>query len=138
MPSTPMPRSSSRPAGAICNATNCQQFARGMTLAVRKAVTTSGAHMPDGHLVQYYEKEAFLYDRVTDFMSDGLRANDAGILIATRIHRDGVESRLRGRGVDLNALSAGGRYTALDARDTLARFMVDGRPDPTLFKQTVG
>ena len=109
-----------------------------MTLALSKPVTTSGMNVPDGHLVQYYEKEGFLYDRVTDFMSDGLRASDAGILIATRIHRDGVESRLRSRGVDLNVLAAGGRYHALDARATLGRFMVDGRPDPIRFEQTIG
>ena len=34
----------------------------------------TGAPLRDGHLVQYYEKEGFLFDKVTDFMSDGLRA----------------------------------------------------------------
>jgi signal transduction histidine kinase/CheY-like chemotaxis protein len=94
--------------------------------------------MRDGHLVQYYEKEGFLYDKVTDFMSDGLRATDAAILIATRAHRDGVESRLLRKGVDLTQLTAGGRYHALDARATLSRFMVDGRPDPHGFANTIG
>jgi len=92
----------------------------------------------DGHLVQYYEKEGFLYDRVTDFMSDGLRGSDAAVLIATRAHRSGVESRLARRGVDLAYLTAGGRYHALDAQDTLSRFMVDGTPDPHRFAETVG
>jgi signal transduction histidine kinase len=96
------------------------------------------ALMNDGHLVQYYEKEGFLYDRVTDFMSDGLRGSDAAVLIATRAHRDGVESRLRGKGVDLNFLMARGRYHALDARETLSRFMVDGTPDPQRFATTIG
>jgi signal transduction histidine kinase len=94
--------------------------------------------MSDGHLVQYYEKEGFLYDRVTDFMSDGLRGNDAAILIATRPHRDGVESRLRDQGVDLAHLTAGGRYHALDAQETLSRFMVGGSPDPHRFTNTIG
>jgi signal transduction histidine kinase len=92
----------------------------------------------DGHLVQYYEKEAFLYDRVTDFISDGLRGSDAAVLIATRAHRDGVESRLFRKGVDLAQLTAHGRYHALDAQDTLSRFMVDGTPDPDRFADTVG
>ena len=100
--------------------------------------TDMGAPMNDGHLVQYYEKEGFLYDRVTDFMSDGLRGTDSAVLIATRAHRDGVESRLRRRGVDLNDLTAGGRYHALDAQDTLSRFMVDGTPDPQRFATTIG
>ena len=103
-------------------------------------VATSGVPSPgnDGHLVQYYEKEGFLYDRVTDFMSDGLRGSDAAVLIATRAHRDGVESRLFRKGVDLARLTAGGRYHALDAQDTLSRFMVDGTPDPDRFADTVG
>src|SRR6267143_4691607 len=109
-------------------------------MARQTAVATSGvpAPMNDGHLVQYYEKEGFLYDRVTDFMSDGLRGSDAAVLIATRAHRDGVESRLYRRGVDLPGLTAGGRYHALDARDTLSRFMVDGSPDPHRFANTIG
>jgi signal transduction histidine kinase len=103
-------------------------------------VATNGISAPisDGHLVQYYEKEGFLYDRVTDFMSDGLRGSDAAVLIATRAHRDGVESRLRHKGVDLSGLTAGGRYHALDAQDTLSRVMVDGTPDPHRFADTIG
>jgi signal transduction histidine kinase len=94
--------------------------------------------MSDGHLVQYYEKEGFLYDRVTDFMSDGLRASDAAVLIATRPHREGVESRLVRRGVDLQHLMAGGRYHPLDAQETLSQFMVDGTPDAQRFANTLG
>jgi signal transduction histidine kinase/BarA-like signal transduction histidine kinase len=111
-----------------------------MTLAMAGPVTTNGLSSPmsEGHLVQYYEKEGFLYDRITDFMSDGLRGSDAAILIATRAHRAGVESRLRRRGVDLNHLTMGGRYHALDARETLSQFMVGGSPDPLLFAKTVG
>ena len=103
-------------------------------------VATNGMPAPmwDGHLVQYYEKEGFLYDKVTDFMSDGLRGNDAAVLIATRAHREGVESRLARRGVDLSRLTTGGRYYALDAQQTLSRFMVDGSPDPRRFASTIG
>ena len=97
-----------------------------------------GAPTTDGHLVQYYEKEGFLFDRVTDFMSDGLRGSDAAILIATRAHRDGVEARLRRRGVDLKDLKTGGRYHPLDAQQTLSLFMVDGTPDPQRFAATIG
>jgi len=97
-----------------------------------------GAPTNDGHLVQYYEKEGFLYDRVTDFMSGGLRGSDAAVLIATRAHRDGVESRLFRKGVDLAGLTARGRYHALDAHDTLSRIMVDGAPDPERFANTIG
>jgi len=111
-----------------------------MVFAIVTSVATNsvGASLSDGHLVQYYEKEDFLYDRIADFMSDGLRGSAAAILIATRAHRDGVESRFRGKGVDLPQLSATGRYHALDAQQTLSRFMVNGRPDPQRFATTIG
>src|SRR5256714_5556415 len=109
-------------------------------MARQRTVATNGMGAPtnDGHLVQYYEKEAFLYDRVTDFMSDGLRGSDAAVLIATPAHREGVESRLRRKGVDLGQLTSGGRYHPLDAQDTLSRFMFDGMPDPHRFADTIG
>jgi signal transduction histidine kinase len=111
-----------------------------MTLARLIAVATNGMSAPagEGHLVQYYEEEAFLYERITDFMSDGLRANDAGVLIATPAHRDGVESRLLAKGVALPDLIADGRYHPLDAQETLSRFMVNGWPDPQRFANTIG
>lgn len=111
-----------------------------MNLAESPTVATNGmaAPMGDGHLVQYYEKEGFLYDRVTDFMSDGLRGSDAAVLIATRAHREGVEARLARRGVDVSQLAAGGRYHALDAQRTLSQFMIDGSPDPHRFAETIG
>ena len=102
------------------------------------ATERTRAPFHDGHLVQYYEKEGFLFDKVTDFMSEGLRGNDGAVLIATRVHRDGVESRLRRKGIDLAHLTAGGRYHALDAQDTLSRFMVDGAPDAHRFASTIG
>src|SRR5256886_10149671 len=141
MPSTHTPRSSFHPAGVICNSGRTQIEALLARIWQRlRTVATNGMGAPtnDGHLVQYYEKEGFLYDRVTDFMSDGLRGSDAAVLIATRAHRDGVESRLFRKGVDLAGLTARGRYHALDAHDTLSRFMVDGTPDPHRFAETVG
>src|SRR5712691_5742756 len=129
MPWTRTPRSSSRRAGAICNAVAAEHGSfPGMVFAIVTSVATNslGASLRDGHLVQYYEQEDFLYDRIADFMSDGLRGSDAAVLIATRVHREGVESRFRGNGVDLPHLRAIGRYHPLDAEETLSRFMVNG------------
>jgi len=91
-----------------------------------------------GHLVQFYEREPYLYDRVSEFMSGGLRDGDAAVVIATRPHRIGVESSLRDRGVNVDELIAVGRYCTLDAAETLATFMVDGWPDPRRFAESVG
>jgi signal transduction histidine kinase/CheY-like chemotaxis protein len=92
----------------------------------------------NGHAVQLYEHEAFLLDSVTDYIGSALAASSAGILIATPPHRDGVAQRLTARGLDVVGAGAQGRYIALDARDTLTRFMVDGWPDPARFDDTIG
>ncbi len=92
----------------------------------------------NGHAVQFYEHEAYLLDSVSEHIGSALSAASAGILIATAPHRDGVAHRLTARGLDVAGAGAQGRYVALDARDTLTRFMVDGWPDPARFDDTVG
>jgi signal transduction histidine kinase/CheY-like chemotaxis protein len=92
----------------------------------------------NGHAVQFYEHETYLLDSVTQYLGSALAAESAGILIATSAHRDGVAQRLTARGLDVVGAGAQGRYVALDAQDTLSRFMVDGWPDPARFDDTVG
>ena len=91
-----------------------------------------------GHAVQFYEREAYLLDSVADHIGSALSTASAGILIATPPHRDGVAQRLIARGHDVAGAGAQGLYVALDARDTLSRFMVDGWPDPMRFDDTIG
>ncbi len=76
------------------------------------------------HLVQLYENDAFLIDQVAEFIGVGLRAGEAGIVIATRPHLDELAQRL-----DM----CDGQCIALDAAETLSRFMVDGWPDEQRF-----
>src|SRR5438067_12644616 len=54
------PRSSSRPAGAICNATSSERFGSGTSLALAKPVRTNGMPAPtnDGQVAQHYESES--------------------------------------------------------------------------------
>jgi signal transduction histidine kinase len=92
----------------------------------------------NGHAVQFYERESYLLDSVSDHVGSALSTANAGILIATPPHRDGVARRLTARGLDVAAAGAQGRYVALDARDTLTTFMVGGWPDPTRFDETIG
>ncbi|MDP9252368.1 MAG: ATP-binding protein [Chloroflexota bacterium] len=91
-----------------------------------------------GHVVQFYERESYLLDSVSDYIGSALRAASAGIMIATPQHRDGVAQRLTSRGLDVVRASAQGRLVALDARDTLTSFMVDGWPDPWRFDDIMG
>jgi signal transduction histidine kinase len=88
--------------------------------------------IPHQHFVQFYEQDDFLLDEVSGFLSTGLEAGHAGIVIATPQHLDGLKQRLNGFARD------GNRYFALDAATTLSTFMVDGWPDEQLFKEVLG
>ena len=91
------------------------------------------------HLVQFYETDQFLVTSVSTFFAAALRSGEACVLVATAAHRAAVEEALTSGGAcDLLAARARGQYTALDAAETLATFMVDGQPDPQRFDRSVG
>jgi PAS domain S-box-containing protein len=90
------------------------------------------------HLVQFYDRDAFLLEEVTRFIEAGLGAGDAVVVIATKPHLDGLEEGLKVRCVDVAVAREQGRYAPLDAGEILARFMVDGSPDRTRFVDVVG
>ena len=91
-----------------------------------------------GHAVQFWEREPYLLDSVSDYIGSALSVASAGILIATPQHREGIAQRLTARGLDIAGAKAQGRYAALDAQSTLTTFMVDGWPDPARFDDTIG
>jgi excisionase family DNA binding protein len=90
------------------------------------------------HFVQFYDADPFLLDAVAEFIGTALRAGDVGIVVATREHREGLDERLAAAGLDVAAARLGGQYVALDAADTLARFMVDDAPDAAQFATVIG
>jgi signal transduction histidine kinase len=105
----------------------------------REAVpSTRNAASANEHAVQFYEADAFLEDAVADYIGLALGAGDAGIVVATKPHREGIEARLGARGLDPVAAQVRGSYVALDAAETLSTFMVDGTPDPLRFVETIG
>lgn len=89
------------------------------------------------HLAQFYESDSFLLDALSDYIGTALRANDAAIVVATPEHREDLEARLQANGLNLAAVRDAGRYSSVDAADTLARFLVDGAPDPGRFRKIV-
>jgi signal transduction histidine kinase len=90
------------------------------------------------HFVQFYEADAFLLDAVAQFIGTALTDGEAGIMIATKAHREGVIQRLHTQGVDVGAACLSGQFTEIDAFGTLTRFMVDGAPDVARFNAVVG
>jgi hypothetical protein len=92
----------------------------------------------DDHFVQFYREDSVLIESVAGFITAGLRTVEGGIVIATEAHRRLLEERFEAQGVDLAAARARKQYVPLDAEETLARFMVNGRPDRVLFTHVVG
>jgi len=90
------------------------------------------------HFVQFYDADTFLLDAVAEFIGAALRADDSGIVIATEAHRQGLDQRLEAAGLHLGLLRSRGRYVALDAAETLARFMTADLPDPERFAEVIG
>jgi hypothetical protein len=86
------------------------------------------------HAVRFYENRESLARTVADFLSEGLSGNQPGLVIATPEHRDGILAELRNRGLDVDPLVDGNSLTLLDAAETLNQFMIDGTPDPALFR----
>jgi hypothetical protein len=93
---------------------------------------------PGHHAVQFYRDETRLRQTVADFLADGIVAGQPTIVVATPAHRRLIENELSSRRFDIPALVRGGTLLLLDARDTLDCFMLNGRPDPVRFRQTVG
>jgi PAS domain S-box-containing protein len=98
---------------------------------------TANPESPE-HVVQFYESDTFLAEVVVEFLGHGLVSGDPAVVIATPEHRRLFADRLTGKGVDVAQATARGRLAMLDARDTLARFMVGEMPDGERFNQTIG
>ena len=93
---------------------------------------------PRDHLVQMYQScDAFL-NALEGYVAGGLGSGESEVVIATKAHREALDERLRRRGFDIESLTAQDRYIALDAEETLARFMTtDGWPDEARFAALV-
>jgi PAS domain S-box-containing protein len=90
------------------------------------------------HTVQFYGDDSFLLDGLSRFIGSALGAGDGSIVIATKMHCDGLAKRLRFSGLDVAMAAQQGRYISLDAAETLSKFMVEGWPDSNLFHEVVG
>ena len=90
------------------------------------------------HAVQFYQDQASLSSIVGGFMGEGFTQGDPAIMIATPEHRALIEADLSARGFKVAELKRVGDLVVMDARDTLAAFMVDGMPHAGLFKRVAG
>ena len=100
----------------------------------------SSAETKSGHFhaVRFYEDSNSLCRIVSGFIAEGLALDQPALIIATKPHLDCVVRNLTNATIDVEALQKKGDLLLLDARQTLATFMVSGQPDPDFFKATAG
>jgi len=96
-----------------------------------------GEIAPCEHLVQIYEEDRIFLDALEGFVTGGIRAGDGVVVIAMPNHLRALEERVTGRGVDIEAARSRDEYIALDAEETLSKFMVNQWPDERLFDKLV-
>src|ERR1700687_650381 len=89
-------------------------------------------------VVYFYQESDSLLEALCNFVGPALGAGNAAVIIATKVHCDGLQQRLTARGVDTQRASKQGRYVALDAREILSKIMVKGMPDASRFSEVVG
>ena len=94
-------------------------------------------HKNPAHVVQFYGDDGFLLDELSRFIGTALGAGESAVVIATKEHRDGLARRLKMWGLDTTWPTTQGRYVALDAAETLAKFMLQGWPDAARFAEVV-
>lgn len=90
------------------------------------------------HKVQFYSNDSFLLDQLDQLIRPAIACGGSVLLIATKAHRDGLFARLRECATDFALAVAQERFLLLDADETLAKFMVNGQPDPARFSRVVG
>ncbi len=91
----------------------------------------------DDHVVQLYDTEAMLIQTLAGYAADGFDSGDSVVLIATASHLNQLNRQLLDRGYAVDPLIHDDRYIRLDADQTLAKFMVNGRPVEEYFIATI-
>jgi hypothetical protein len=103
-----------------------------MSQPMPHAAPTSG-HF---HAVRFYENKESLCRIVAEFLGEGLITRQPALVIGTPEHCAGIIGELRERHFDVDRMQAAGDLLVLDARETMATFMVDGVPAAELFHAT--
>jgi DNA-binding NarL/FixJ family response regulator len=99
---------------------------------------TSAEKAAHCHEVQFYSDDALLLDTFAHFIAVALKSGRAAIVVITESRSDGLVSRLKAQGLDVDAATQQGTYIQLDVNKTLSTFMVNDMPDPTRFFPVVG
>lgn len=89
------------------------------------------------HIAQLYTQREFLGRAVGTFIGDGLRHGDVAMVISTPLPWRASLERLEAQGINAQDFQDRGQLHVLDAHETLAECMVDGKPDRERFRATI-
>jgi CheY-like chemotaxis protein len=95
------------------------------SLASCSAVAASSG----AHAAQFHANDRHFLDEVSGFVGATLRGGGPVVVAATAETRSGIARRLAALRFDVAALERRGQYLVLDAAESLAQFMRDGRAD---------
>src|SRR6202795_4763911 len=90
------------------------------------------------HVAYFYQESDSLLEALSSFIGSALAAGNAALVIATKMHREGLQHWLTARGLDIPKATNEGRYLELDAAELLSKVMMEGMPDSGRFEAIVG
>jgi MEDS: MEthanogen/methylotroph, DcmR Sensory domain len=102
------------------------------------ALTSQFVIAPHDHVVQFYGHDDELAESVGRYLAESIAAGGVAVAIATEAHRRAFTARLAEAGIDVPRARADGRLILLDAAETKAALVIDGRLAPHRFDEVVG
>lgn len=90
------------------------------------------------HIVGFYSDDRRFLDDMGGCVATALNAGNAVIVVATRAHGNGLLSRLRTQGVDVDVIMKQGRYIPVDADSAVAGLIVEGTLDSVRYFKAFG
>jgi DcmR-like sensory protein len=93
----------------------------------------SSSAVTQHHAVRFYDNDKALARIVAEFLDDGFERGSPGIVVATANQRAEILRELKKRSCDVVALERSQDLVLLDAEETLATFMVRGKPNARKF-----
>lgn len=91
-----------------------------------------------GHVVNIYEHRQDLLSELVRFVTVGLAEDNVVVVVARGVNRDALAQALADEGVDAEGFVARDRFHVHDTAELVDEFVVDGVPDPELFKSAIG
>jgi DNA-binding NarL/FixJ family response regulator len=114
-----------------------KQFVSG-SLIDHQFTDTSAEKAAHCHEVQFYSDDTVFLDAFAHFIAVALKSGRAAIVVIAESRSDGLVSRLKTQGLDVDSAIQQGTYIQLDVNKTLSTFMVNDLPDSARFLEVVG